>query len=171
MTSHPMSFHSVAFGVYISEVLDIEDLFKLVAKDYCVVKESDSSSESGSGTDHEEELEESKEFNEDTFWNITLHDDIICEKGKQFVIRAEDFCNMQYEYVKNNNIKIGFAPCDAFMIYVGASSTQQLISCNFDQRTLLDLLDWEEKLVKESRLISRGTRLIARRNPINDIDE
>jgi len=52
---------SAAFGVFISQILDIEDLFRLVAKEYSVAEDSDSDSDSDSNE------KSSEDFNEDTF--------------------------------------------------------------------------------------------------------
>lgn len=149
---------SIAFGIYISKILDIEDLFRLVATEYSVVEDSYEDSEEDS------EEKSPQELNEDTFWNIKLYDDIVCEKGHEFQIKADNFCGMEFTYAGNNRIKIGYADCDAFMIYIGQSDTTQVISINIDDKTLEDLFEFQLKLLKENRLVKGECRFLAKRN-------
>ena len=155
-----MSHHAVALGIYISDILDIEDLFRLVAKKRSVVYNSD-----------ESDGEIMDELNEDTFWDIELYDDVTCSLGSKFEIRAADFVFLQFSYVHNKMIKIGDSDCNTFMIYIGESDTKQLIGMNIDEKTLTDLFDWERKLVAEKRLTSGGCRLLGKRNFIPGTDD
>lgn len=61
-----------------------------------------------------------------------LYDDIICDYGQKFQITAAKFCCTEFSYIGDSNIKIGYTACDAFMIYVGDSSTKQLINMDID---------------------------------------
>lgn len=60
-----MSFHCVAFGIFISNILDIGDLFRLVAKKCSVLKDSDSSVSSEDNIERRGG-ESEDDFNEDT---------------------------------------------------------------------------------------------------------
>jgi len=155
---------SAAFGVFISQILDIEDLFRLVAKEYSVAEDSDSDSDSDSNE------KSSEDFNEDTFWNIKLHDDIVCEKGQEFQIRADNFCNMEFTYAGNDKIKIGYADCDAFMIYINQSDITPVVSIDIDEQTLKDMCEWKGKLLKENRIMSEDLRFLVKRHYVGYIN-
>lgn len=168
MSLEPYRLHAVAFGIYISDILDIEDLFRLVAKEYSVSKDSKQSDES------DESNEVSEELNEDTFWNIKLYDDVTCEEGNEFEIKADNFCFTEFTYVGNNNIKIRQNDCGAFMIYIGKRDTEQLITIDTDEKTLTDMFIWKRKLIEENRLPSQCSgelKLLGKRNYITGLDK
>ena len=145
--------HSVAFGIFISELLDIEDLFQLVAAEYSVA------------SDNKVDVNNEPEIHKNTLWNIKLHDDIMCPYGKKFTIRASEFLSLYFTYMGNDKIKIGKSCCGPFMIFAAHSeSTDTFVSCDVDEKTITDLCNWSRKLVKETRLTNSCLKLISLHN-------
>ncbi len=140
-----MGFKSVTFGLSIGHEFNFEKFIKIICSEYTLI-----------------EYEPEEYEIEFAIVKVTLWDDIKCKHGQKFEISVEDLFATTFTYLPNPDIKIGYTGLSSFMIYVG-----NIADCSYGgkygpttikEKTMTDLLEWKQKLIKQDRL-DKNTKL------------
>lgn len=143
-----MGFHAVAFGLFIKHSAELADLIRLVAKSAVVVLPN------GERIEYNPLVQ----YPPDADVELTLHDDVICDRDDDEETITTDFdsySELIFKYSRNERIRIGHPHCCAFMIHLGCVGDDlggEDGQIEIEDQIVNDLLTWKQQLVQDGRL-------------------
>lgn len=145
-----MGFHAVATGYLLKKHGQLTDYLKVFVKEFSTLDEEKKVLKTYNSDEMveywkqrcSEELYQPSDVIDDEDYKTVLYDDIV-------------FDGNELRYKENQKIIIGEPHCCACMIYLGCVGDDfggKLKNLKFEDKDVLDLINWKNELVKQGRL-------------------